>query len=188
MLLLRFIYHRNHDTLQRLTNLDVDLTTQSQYHRSHILCHLHTSFQFCINQVFIGYRELGKVNRYYLVTSGHCNQIHVQTVCIERSNRCHQLSYRFQASVQGLVSRQLISWHGTTPETFTVQAHVPVTQVIVYKVCNQTASLCRFVIGKASIHILNQWIQQWKNPTVNFRTLVHRHIYFSVCKAIYIGI
>ena len=188
MLFLCFVYHRNHDTLQRLTHLDVHLTAQSQYHRSNILCHLHTGFQFRIDQAFVGYRELGKVYRNHLVASGHANQVHIQTVGIERSNRCHQFGYGLQASVECLISRQLIGRHGTAPETFTVQTHVPVTQVIVYKVGNQTSGLGRFVIRKASIHVLDQRVQQRQNPAVDFRTLVHRHVFLRVGKAIHVGI
>ena len=170
MTFLLFIDYRNHDALQRLAHLDVHLTAQGQYHGSNILSHPHTGFQFLVYQTFVRFGEVRQVYRYHMVTFRHLNQVHIQAVGIERSNRSHQFRHRFQTSVQSLVSRQFVLRHRASPETFPVQAHIPVAQVIVYKVCNQTSCLCRFVIIEASIYIFYQRIEQRQNPAVDFRT------------------
>ena len=97
---LLFVHHRNHDTLQRLAHFDIDFTAQCQYHRSNILSHLHTRFQFSVYQCLITFRELGQVYRNHGVTTCNGNQICIQTVGIERSDRCHQPSHCFHCKLQ----------------------------------------------------------------------------------------
>ena len=154
MSFLLFIYHRNHDTLQRLAYLDIHFAAQCQYHRCNILCHLHAGFQFLVYHFFLIFREFGKMDRNYIVASCCCNQVSIQPVCIERRYRSHQFGNCFETSVQCLISRQFILCKFTTPETFTIQANIPVGQIIIHKIRNQTSCLCRFIFIIACIYLL----------------------------------
>ena len=128
------IHNRDHDGLQRLANLNIHLAAQSQHHRRHILCHLHTLFQVLVDQSLVANWEFGQVNRCDLLTSGSRDQVTEQLVCIERRDRSHQLGDRFQTGVQRLIGGQLIGRHASTPETAAVQTHIPVTQIVVYEI------------------------------------------------------
>ena len=61
MLLLSLVDSRNHDGLQWLAHLDVNLAAQGQNHRSDLLCHLHASLEILINLCLVGYWELIQV-------------------------------------------------------------------------------------------------------------------------------
>ena len=149
------IHYRNHDTLKRLANFDVHFTTQCQYHRSYVLCHLHTGFQFLVYHFFLILREFSQMNRNHIITSCSSDQIRIQTIGIERRNRRHQLRNCFKASIQCLISRQFILSKFTAPETFTVQTNIPVRQIVIDKVRDQTSCLSRFIFIIASIYFLD---------------------------------
>ena len=153
-----------------------------------VLSHLHTGFKFGINQCLIAYGELGEVDRNHLVAASHGNQVAVEHVGIERCDGRHQLGHRLEASIEGLISRELIFSHTTTPEAFAVEAHIPVRQVVVDEIGYQSASLGRLVVVVAGIHILHQRIEQGQNPAVYLGTFLHGHVGFLVFEAVNVGI
>ena len=145
---------RYHDALQRLANLDVHLTTQGQNHRSNLLGHLHTHLQVLVDERFISNGESVQMNGVFLAT-----KILVQLVCIERRKRSQQFRYRHKASVEGLVGRTLVGTHFLAPEAFTVQAYKPVTEVVVDKGINESASTCGVIVLQLLGHLLNKGIE-----------------------------
>ena len=82
MLLLFLIDGRNHNSLQRLTHLDIHLATQGKHHRGNLLSHLHAGLQVLVDLSLISYRELVEMYRIELTA-----QILVKLVCIERCKR-----------------------------------------------------------------------------------------------------
>ena len=128
------------------------------------------------------------MDRHNIITSCRCNQVCVQPVGIERSYRRHQFSHCLKTYIQCLVCRQFILCKFTTPETFTIQTNVPIGQIIIHKVGNQTSSLCRLIFIITGIYLFYQRVQHRQNPTVDFRTFRHRHIRFLIFKSVNIGI
>ena len=123
-----------------------------------------------------------------VVASGSCRQVRIEHIGIERSNRRHQFGYGFQTRIERLERGQLILRHAAAPETFTVQADVPVGEIVVHEVRNQSSGFGRLVFVVAVIHILHQRVQHGDNPSVYFRTFRHGHIGFLVFKSVHVGI
>ena len=154
MCLLYIIYGRNHNLLQWLTNLDVHLAAQCQYHRSNLLGDGHTLLQVGIDSSLISYWELIQVYALQLAA-----QVVIQLVCIEWSEWSQELSHCHQTGIESLVSTQLILAHLLTPETFTVQTNVPVREVIVYESVDETASTGWIVASQLSVNALDEGIE-----------------------------
>ena len=152
------------------------------------MCHLHADFQFLVYHFLLIFGELGKVYGNHIVASRSCNQVRIQHVGIERSNGRHQLGYSFQAGIECLECRKLVLRHTATPETFAVQTNVPVGEIVVHKLRNETSCFRGLVFIVAGIHVLHQRIQYRENPTVYLRAFCHGHIGFFVVKFVYIGI
>ena len=55
-----FICHRDHEALQRLTHLDVHLTSQGKDHRADALCQVHTPLQRLVDLTAV---RLGEVRQ-----------------------------------------------------------------------------------------------------------------------------
>ncbi len=188
MCTLFFIHYRYHDALKRLADFDVHLAAQCQYHGSDVLCHLHADFQFLVYHFLLIFGELGKVYGNHIVASRSCNQVGIEHISIERSDGCHQLSHGFEACIECLECRELVLRHTTAPETFAVQADIPVGEVVVHEFGNETSCFRGLVFIVAGIHVLHQRIQYRENPTVYLRAFCHGHIGFFVVKFVYIGI
>ena len=182
-MLLLLVGSRNHDGLQRLTHLDVHLTTQRQHHRGNLLGHLHTSLEVLVDQTLVSYGEAIQMNRVLLTT-----QILIQLVGIERSKRSQQLSYRHQASIERIVSRTLVVAHFLTPETFAVQTDIPVREVVIDEGVNQSACSCGIIAVQFSRYLLNESIQRAEYPAVDLRSCLQRHCLCARSEAVDIGI
>ena len=170
------IHYRNHQRVQRLTNLDIHLSAQCQHHGRDLLSDLHLLLQLLVDLRLIAYREVCEVYALHLLTASHRDQIQEELIGIEGCDRCHQLSHCLQAGVQRLVSRELILRHATAPETTTVQAHIPVTQVVVHEIGDRTTRTGRLIVLQIAIHILDQAVEQREDPAVDLRALLPGHI------------
>ena len=150
--------------------------------------HLHTGFQFLVYHFLLILGELGKVYGNDVVASGNFGQVGIEHISIERSDGCHQLSHGFEACIECLECRELVLRHTTAPETFAVQADIPVGEVVIHEFGNETSRLCGFVFIVAGIHVLHQRIQHGENPAVYLGTFRHGHVGFLVFKFVHIGI
>ena len=89
-------------------------------------------------------------------TIGRPCEVEIQLVGIEWGERSQQFGHCFKASIQRLVSAELVLAHLLTPETFAIEANIPVTEVVVHKSINQSASPCGVVVVHFALHALNQ--------------------------------
>ena len=99
------------------------------------------------------------------------NEVQIETVHIERSDRSAEHSDIHQHLVKGLVGGELVLVHLSTPETFPVQTHVPVAKVIAHEVLDQTPCGCDVIILISRHNLLLQGIEQRDDPTVDLRPL-----------------
>jgi hypothetical protein len=110
------------------------------------------------------------VHRAGIFTTGCSHQIEIEPVGIEGSYGCHQLRHCNQTVVEGLVGRHLLLGHLTSPEPFTVQADIPVTEVVVYKIVDCPSSLGRLVVGIVLVNLLDQGVEERQDPPVDLGT------------------
>ena len=90
--------------------------------------------------------------------------------------------------MQGLIGRQLVCVKSSSPETFAVETHIPVGEVVVYEVVDEACRAGRLIIVKRFGDILHEGIEQGENPAVDFRTLGQRHLRFCAGETIHIGV
>ena len=131
MFALLIVHRRYHNLLQWLAHFYVHLTPQGQYHRRNLLCQAHAGFQFLVDEALVGLGEPCQMDRANVVALCHCYQVKIQLVGIERSKRGQQPCHGFKASVQSLVSGQLVTAHLLAPETLAVEADKPVGQIVI---------------------------------------------------------
>ena len=148
---------------------------------------LHTSFEGFVDGRFVGFGEIAQVYR-LSGTPGGRGQVGIETVGKERRNGSHERSHRFEAGVECLVSRKFVGIHVPAPETFAVEAHIPVAEVVIDKVRYGTAGTRRFIIGIVSVDLFDKRIEQRDNPTVDFGTLRYRYFRFCKGKSVDVGI
>ena len=122
------------------------------------------------------------------ISSGCRSKVCIEPIGIERRNRSHELGNCFEASIKRLICRQFIFRHRSTPEAFTVQPNIPVTEIVIYKIRYSPPCTSRLVSGKLFVDFFNQRVQKRDNPTVYFRPFFHRNLGFTECETIYIGI
>ena len=90
-LLLLVVDGRNHQLGQRLTNLDVNFTTESQSHGCYLLSDIHAGFKFGIDGLGISHWITLQMHTLHLST-----KVVIKTICIERSKRCNELGNSHQ--------------------------------------------------------------------------------------------
>ena len=115
-------------------------------------------------------------------------KVAIQHIRVERSKWSHEKSHSTQTSVKCLVSGKFIFGHFAAPETLAVKSHIPIREVIAYKLPYGTSGACGFIIIKRFSHILHEGVEQRQNPTVNLRSIFNRHLRQFRIKSIYIGI
>ena len=131
--------------------IDVDLSAQSQHHRSYLLGHSHALLEVLVDSRSTRFGELLEMNALLAAA-----QIHVELVGIEGCKGCYQLGHSHQTGVESVVSRALVGTHLLAPETFAVEAHIPVAQVVVDKLVDKTACARRVVAVELGTHSLDE--------------------------------
>ena len=124
----------------------------------------------------------------FVFFTSNAHQIFVEAVGIERCYRRHQFSDGYQTGVKGLVSGYLVSFVFAFPETAAWQAHIPVTEVFLYKIRNSTGSASRLIIGIEGIYFFDERIEFWKYPAVYFWAFSQWYIGFCISETVGIGI
>ena len=183
MLFLFNINGRNHNLSQWLTHLDVYLTTQGKGHRGNLLCHTHSDFEVGINGLLVSYWEIVEMHAFQFAS-----QVMIEFVGIERGKRSQQFRHRHQAGIKRLISRKLVFAHLCAPETFTVQTHIPVAQIVVDKGVYQSTGTCGVKVFQFALNTLYQRVGFGNYPTVNLRTLFKCHLLCLGIKAVDISI
>ena len=115
-------------------------------------------------------------------------QVGVETVGIEGRYRSDQHGYSGQTAVKGLIGREFVCVHLLAPETFAVEAHIPVREVVVDKVAYRSGRFGRFVIVKSLFDSLYQSVERRENPSVDFRTFGDGYLSRFRIEAIDIGV
>ena len=128
------------------------------------------------------------MHRFGALASRHGDQVTIETIGIEGCDGGHQLGHRLQTGVERLISRQLIGCHAATPETSTIEPHVPVAQVVVDEVRYGAACAGRIVRIQIAVHVLDERVEQRQDPTINLRALCHRHVWLAVGEAVDVGV
>ena len=101
--------------------------------------------------------------------------------------RCEH-NHGLQAGVECLVSRKLILAHSTAPETLTVEAHIPVREVLVDKLVDAACRRGWVVVLEVCRNIADKGIEFRENPAVDLWALLNRHLSLAARKAVDIGI
>ena len=117
---------RNEYLRERLADFDVHLAAQGQYHRRNLLGHGHHLLQFTVDERGVADGEGRKMHRLVRVAAAYGVQIAEDTVGDERRERCGEHRNGFQTGVERLVGRQFVACPTAAPETFAVEAHVPI--------------------------------------------------------------
>ena len=99
------------------------------------------------------------MHRFVRVAAAYGVQIAEDTVGDERRERCGEHRNGFQTGVERLVGRQFVVCQTAAPETFAVEAHVPVRQVFAYELLDHAGSRRRIVILERFGNIPNQRIE-----------------------------
>ena len=102
-------------------------------------------------------------------------EVAVELISKERSERSEQLSHGLKTSIESLISSQLVLRHVCTPETFAVKTNVPVAEVVVHEVDDETTGACRVVVLHLLCYILHESVEYREHPAVNLRTLCNRN-------------
>ena len=140
MSLLLCIYGRNHNLLEWLANLDVDLAAQCQHHGRNLLCYGHALLEVVVYGRLIGHWE--HIQMYALQLAA---KVVIQLIGIERSERREQLGYSHQAGIESLIGTELVLTHLLAPETLAVQANIPVGEVVIDRSVYRASCTCRVI-------------------------------------------
>ena len=156
-------------------------------HRGDGLRHTHAALEFAVDKTLVSYRELSQVNRLCALKLVYA-EIAVELIGKERSERSEQLSDSLKTSIESLISSQLVLRHVCAPETFAVKTNVPVAEVVVHEVDDETTGACRVVAFHLLCNILHESVEHREHPTVNLRTLCHRNKLSISIELVYVGI
>ena len=99
------------------------------------------------------------------------SQVLIQLVGIERCKGSQQLADSHQTGVKRLIGRALVVTHLLAPETFAVQADIPVGQVVIDEGVNQSSCPRGVVVLQFFRHLLHQRVQARQYPAVNLRPI-----------------
>ena len=162
MLLLVGIDGRNHNLLKRLAHLDVHLTTQCKHHRGDALSHFHASLEVEVDGSFVGNGEYVEVHAIALAT-----QVLIELVGIEGCKRREQFGNGHQTGVERLIGRALVVAHLLTPEAFAVEAHIPVREIVVDKLVDESAGASGIEVLQLVVDTLDERVHTRENPAVD---------------------
>ena len=123
-----------------------------------------------------------------LVTLCHLIEVLEELVGIERRNRGYEARQCLNAGVEGLISRELVLCHTTSPEAFLIQADIPVGELVHHKVLYQTTCWSHVIISKILIHVLHQRIKLREKPAVEVWTLAVVYVRLLILEAVNVGI
>ena len=162
MLLLVGIDGRNHNLLKRLAHLDVHLTTQGEHHRGDALSHLHASLEVEVDGCLVGNGEHVEMHAIALTT-----QVLIELVGIEGCKGREQFGYGHQTGVERLIGRALVVAHLLTPEAFAVEAHIPVGEIVVDELVDESAGASGIEILQLVVDTLDERVHTRENPAVD---------------------
>ena len=160
------VLHGDDGFLQRLTDVLLGAFAQAQNHRGRLLCQGHLTLKGLVDGISVGYRPLAQVHALFALLAGSTRQVTIEAVGVERSIGRHQLGYGLEACIERQVRRLFVGIHLAAPETLAVQANVPVTEVILHKIRDESACLRRLVSLVVSSHLLYQAVQLRQHPFI----------------------
>ena len=128
------------------------------------------------------------MNACHILTPCAMDEVHEEAVCIEWSDRSNEFGDSFQTNIECLISRKLVCIHFSTPETLTVQTHIPVGEIVDDESLNKTSCTGWLIIIEAFLHVLHQGVEFGEYPSVDFRALSEWHVRLRVIESIHIGI
>ena len=183
MLLLVSIDGRNHDLLKRLAHLDVHLAAQGEHHRSDALGHLHASFEVEVDGSLIDGGELVEMHAVALAA-----EVLVELVGIEGCEGSQEFGNGHQAGVERLVGRALVVAHLLAPEAFAVESHVPVGEVVVDKLVDESSGTSGVEALELLVDGLDERVDARENPAVDLGLLLLRHGRNILCRGPFVDI
>ena len=148
---------------------------------------MHLLFEVLIDKRFICLGEECEVHAFSLFTH-YGGQVAIEAVGIVGSDGRHEVTHGEEAFVECLISRNLILCHFACPEAFTVQAHIPVREVVRHEGLNQATRTRGFVFLISGRNTLDERLEFGENPTVDFGTLRIGHLCGAIVETIDIGI
>ena len=98
---------------------------------------------------------------------GFIGQIAVEAVGIERRVRCHKLGNGLEAGVESCVRCLFVSIHLSAPKTLAVEAHVPVREIVLYKIRDSSSGFGRFVCLVRLSDFLDEGVEFGEYPSVD---------------------
>ena len=111
-----------------------------------------------------------------------------EAIAEERCHRSHKLRHCEKAGVKSLVSGEFVAFKPSAPETFAVQAHIPVGEFVKHELMYGACGTCRLVVVEFFRNCLHKCVEQRKYPAVYFGTLCQGYLWFVAGKAVDIGI
>ena len=115
-------------------------------------------------------------------------QVGEDTVADKRRERRSQLRNGLQTGIERLVSGQFIFGKFAAPETFSVQAHVPVRQVFADEFLDGASRRRRIIIFERVRYLFDQRVQQRDDPAVDLGTFFDRHFRFAAGESVHVGV
>ena len=104
-------------------------------------------------------------------TARHRNQVRIESVGVERSQRRHQTGHGLQACIQTLVCTQFVLRHTVAPETLAVQAYIPVRKVIDDEIFYQATGFGQVIVLITFVHGFHQGVEIGDDPAIYLGSL-----------------
>ena len=99
------------------------------------------------------HREFGR--RFAIAIS----EVAIETIGEEGRHGRNQFGQSKQTGIKCLVCGEFVGGHFTGPETFAVEAHIPVAEVVEHEVVDGTSGFSRFVVVEGFIYGNNERIE-----------------------------
>ena len=77
------------------------------------------------------------------------------------------MRYGLEAGIKGLICRLFVGIHIATPETFAVETHVPVREVVLHKIRDSTSGFGRFIRLVRLGNLFDKRVEFGKDPFVD---------------------
>ena len=161
-LLIRRRYNR---FLERLTDVLLGAFAEREDGRCRLLREVHLTLERLVDEILIGFGPRAEVYRF-------AREIPVETVCIERCVRRHELRYGLKTGVEGGVCSLFVCVHLTSPETLAVQTHIPVREVVLHEIRDSTSGFGGFVCFVRFCDLLDEGVELREDPSVDFREVL----------------
>ena len=116
------------------------------------------------------------------------HKVKIEAVHKERRDRSCKLCHCHENLIEGLVGRELVCIHSTAPESLSSESHIPVAEMVAYEILDQTSCRSDIIILVCSHNILHKGVEQRDHPSVDLRTLAHRHLFSLRIKSVDIRI